>query len=134
MTVESIISYRRRFGGSLKMDKMLTLILMDTSSPRSLAYQIKNIVQSIRDLPGEPDDADISTQLRHMMEADSQLKLSRIDQLSSADETSNVRHNLDQLCARVHHLLSEASNALSKEYFDHAQGARQLVGHSGSID
>lgn len=134
MTVESLISYRRRFGGALKINYMLELVVMDASNPRSIEYQLKSIVNTIYALPRERRTTELSAQLRFVMEAQSKVQLSKINQLSLSDEESSTRSELDQLCAQVHQLLGDASNALSVEYFTHDQGPQQLVEYVGSLN
>jgi uncharacterized circularly permuted ATP-grasp superfamily protein/uncharacterized alpha-E superfamily protein len=133
MTVESLISYRRRFGGTLRINSMLELVLMDASNPRSVDYQLKSIVNTIYALPRERRTTELSAQLRFVMEAQSKVQLSKISQLSSADQDTNTRSDLDQLCAQIHQLLGEASNALSVEYFTQAEGPLHLLEYSGSV-
>ncbi len=132
MTVESLISYRRRFGGSLKINSMLELVLMDASNPRSVDYQLKSIVNTIYALPRERRTTELSAQLRFVMEAQSKVQLSKISQLCRTDQDANTRSELDQLCAQIHQLLGEASNAISVEYFTRVQGPLRLLQYSGS--
>ena len=133
MTVESIISYRRRYGGSLNINNMLEMVLMDVSNPRSLEYQLKSIVNTIYALPRERRTTELSAQLRHVMEAQSKVQLSKISGLSNADAATDTRPELDQLCAEVHASLAASSQALSQEYFVHAQDAQQLLEYGESF-
>ncbi|RBP51268.1 circularly permuted type 2 ATP-grasp protein [Arenicella xantha] len=134
MSVESLISYRRRFGGALKTNYMLELVLMDASNPRSIEYQLKSIVNTIYALPRERRTTELSAQLRFVMEAQSKVQLSKISQLSIADAVSESRMELDQLCGQIHKLLGDAYNALSVEYFTQAAGPQQLVEYVGNLN
>lgn len=48
---ESIITYRRRYRSHAQVETMLDLLLLDVSNPRSIAYQVKRLSESLSAMP-----------------------------------------------------------------------------------
>jgi hypothetical protein len=62
-----------------------------------------------------------------MLEASSAVQLSIPDALLAVDEAGFTRAGLDQLLARLQHLLQETSEQISGKYFDEVKAHHQLV-------
>ncbi|MFT4164203.1 MAG: circularly permuted type 2 ATP-grasp protein [Microlunatus sp.] len=48
---ESIVTFRRRYGGRHGVDAVVELLVTDARNPRSVAYQLKRIVADLRAIP-----------------------------------------------------------------------------------
>lgn len=126
LSMETLISYRRRYRARLGVQTSLDLVLLDTSNPRSLLYQIDATSDHIHRLPKAPDgrhELDISE--RAVLEAQTLLKLSVLTELSSREE--GERKVLKQQLERVYSLLGTISTGISDKYFNHRETSRQLV-------
>ena len=128
LTIEALISYRRRYRASLNVRDVLELSLIDTTNPRSILYQLGRLQQHIAELPGSVSrQLELEGEQRHLLEAVSRIRLSELATLAEAEESSHTRSELDQLFSRVNHLLRETSDQLTGKFFEHARGGQQLV-------
>lgn len=128
MTIEALISYRRRYRASINLRDVLELILVDNTNPRALGYQLEKLEEHIATLPSQPAGGrELTGERRFIQEALSKIRLGELSSLARVEAPNPIRTELDQLFARVQYLLAETSNQLSRKYFDHAQGPQQLV-------
>ena len=128
MTIEALISYRRRYRASLNMREVLELSLIDTSNPRSVLYQLECLEEHVADLPEAAHGSrELEDEQRSVLEALSLIRLSNLATLSAVNGETGARQSLDQLFARINYLLSETSNRISGKFFDHSKGPQQLV-------
>jgi len=128
MTIEALISYRRRYRASLNVRDVLELILVDTGNPRSVLYQLEKLQSHVAELPAPVTASrEVEGEERCILEALSKVRLSELSRLAKVEPATGKRSELDQLFARVQYLLAETSNHLSRKFFDHTQGPQQLV-------
>ena len=126
LTMETLISYRRRYRARMGVQTSLDLVLMDTSNPRSLLYQIEQISQHLDGLPKVNDTRhELSGEQRALLEAETMIKLSLLTELSTREngQRKTLSDNLD----RINTLLGTVSDLLSDKYFDHRETSHQLV-------
>lgn len=123
---ESLVAYRRRYRSPMDMSTVLDLIMQDETNPRSLVYQITAINGHISTLPQRGRRAR-SRGHKLSLEASTLLALADTHELAAVPPESGVRGPLDQLLARLDHLLKEISTALTESYFSHVEGPYQLV-------
>jgi uncharacterized circularly permuted ATP-grasp superfamily protein/uncharacterized alpha-E superfamily protein len=128
LSVEMLITYRRRFRGELDVGNALLTLLLDQGNPRSLLYQLAKLREHVDELPVREMHTGLSEECRSVIEAYSLLQLSRVEDLAEVDAESAQRLRLDQLLARVQHLLSLTADQVSQRYFDHTKGPQQLGG------
>jgi len=128
LSVEMLITYRRRFRGELDVGNALLTLLLDQGNPRSLLYQLAKLREHVDELPVREMHTGLSEECRTVIEAYSLLQLSRVEDLAEVDAESAQRLRLDQLLARVQHLLSLTAEQISQRYFDHTKGPQQLGG------
>jgi uncharacterized circularly permuted ATP-grasp superfamily protein/uncharacterized alpha-E superfamily protein len=134
MTIEALISYRRRYRASLDVRDVLELILVDTTNPRSLLYQLEQLEMHLAELPTPIDSGrELESEERCVLEAISKIKLNRMIDLANADKDKK-RNDLDQVFARISYLLGETSNHISRKFFDHSVGPQQLVRQTWSLE
>ena len=128
LILEVLITYRRRYRGKLDVVRGLELVLLDTSNPRSLLYQIELLQTHISQLPEVGiSSRELQAEERALLEAVSTLRLSHLVDLAKANEKDSRREHLDQTLARLYHLLTTTGTAVSDKYFDHRVGPQQLV-------
>ena len=53
---ESLVAYRRRYRSDIEVDALASLLITDSSNPRSLALQADRLMADLRRLPGEPPE------------------------------------------------------------------------------
>jgi uncharacterized circularly permuted ATP-grasp superfamily protein/uncharacterized alpha-E superfamily protein len=121
---ESFALYRRRYRHRPTLESTLDLLLLDEMNPRSLAFQLRELHRQIGALPGQ-DGRPRKKELRLIIEASTQLSLTDAEALASLDGTRRSR--LDLQLASIGNSLYEASDALSENYFTHAEVPHQLL-------
>jgi len=122
---DSLITYRRRYRSHLQVDATLELILLSEVNPRSISFQLERLQRYLDKLPRN-QPLHRSTHGRLILEALTQLRLSDPTQLAKVSE-DRFRTDLDQLLVRLSRLLPALSDALTNNYFSHADQPRQLI-------
>ncbi len=126
LSMEALISYRRRYRARMGVQTSLDLVMMDMSNPRSLLFQIEQLAEHIQKIPKSPDTRhELSAEERSVLEAQTLIKLSTLTELSTRDE--GQRKALKETLARMKTLLGAISNFITDKYFDHRETSRQLV-------
>ncbi len=126
LSLETLISYRRRYRAAINVESALDLVMLDTNNPRSLLYQVTQLSRHVDALPKAPSQENqLSPEARAILEAETTLKLSRLNELSMQEH--GQRQNLQRKLAKISKLLGTASNVLSDKYFEHRETSRQLV-------
>ncbi len=127
LSVEALITYRRRYQSDIDMANGLDLLLLEPGNPRSILYQLTELNQHLSTLTPAANEARLSVEKRLLLEATSSLRLADMGRLAQVGEGDFVRADLDQLLARVQYLVTEMATKLSDEYFDHGAGPQPLV-------
>ena len=128
-SLESLISYRRRYRARMGIQSSLDLVMMDTSNPRSLLYQIEQLGTHIAALPKSIESRhELTPKERAILECETLIKLSLLKDLNTRIDGKRQRlaHNLN----RINELLGSLSNFISDTYFDHRESSQQLVRNS----
>ncbi len=127
LTMETLISYRRRYRARMGVQSSLDLVMMDTSNPRSLLYQIDKLAEHIQHLPKAPDNRhELATEERAILEAQTSIRLSLLTELSNVRDEGQ-RKMLLACLDRLSELLGTMSNLITDKYFDHRETSHQLV-------
>ncbi len=126
LSLESLISYRRRYRARVGVQSSLDLIMMDTSNPRSLLYQIEALKTHVAALP---DAGNVSHELtakeRLLLECETVLKLPLLSEFSARSD--GKRTQLASSLLRMKDLLARLNNVITDTYFDHRETSQQLV-------
>jgi uncharacterized alpha-E superfamily protein len=122
---DSSMTYRRRYLAGLQAAPVLDLLLADETNPRSLAYQLVALAESIGRLPRDPALPGRSAEDRLVLANLSKMRLAELDALSRADE-SGRRPRLTSLLAGLEADLPVLSDIIAANYFSHLQTSRHL--------
>ena len=126
LSVEALISYRRRYRARLGVQSSLDLVMMDTSNPRSLLYQLEKLNEHIQCLPRANESRrELSAEERATLKAESLIKLSLLTDLSYRENGQRI--HLKQTLDTLSEHLSSINNLISDRYFDHREVSQQLV-------
>ena len=90
-------------------------------------YQIELLRNHLTELPTATHGAGLAAEDRYLLEASAAIQLSTLEELVAEDEAGSTRSGLDQLLARLQHLLQETSTQISNKYFDQIKVHQQLV-------
>jgi uncharacterized alpha-E superfamily protein len=121
---ESIITYRRRHRMDARRESVLELLLLDPENPRSVAYQIDRLTESVGVLARRERVGALTGSERLVLEASTTLRLAVLSDLAdvSADGAA-----LTELLNQLVRLLERAADALDAEHFTHLLPQRSLV-------
>jgi uncharacterized alpha-E superfamily protein len=120
------MTYRSRYFTVLQAAPVLDLLMNEEANPRSLAFQIHDLLEHCRRLSGRPSGAawPISKQ-RRLEEAAANLFRADVRMLCQPGEGS-IREPLDQLLAGTGAALPALSDAITNVYFSHAEMERAI--------
>jgi uncharacterized circularly permuted ATP-grasp superfamily protein/uncharacterized alpha-E superfamily protein len=137
---DSSLTYRRRYFAQAQLPGVLDLLLMDVGNPRSLAFQLKELVEHVRNMPSDPPNTRGDTRIQGvgavrflpvdpigMEEHDEPLNVSALrSRLASvnARSLSHAREEgltapLDELLGEMTGGLARLSEQLTHRYFSH---------------
>jgi len=121
---DSGMTYRSRYFTELQAAPVLDLLMNEQANPRSLAFQIQDLLEHCRSLSGRPAGAvwPFSKQ-RRLEEAAGALFSADVRALCQPDE-GGMREPLDQLLAATGAALPALSDAITNVYFSHAEMER----------
>jgi uncharacterized alpha-E superfamily protein len=124
---DNLVTYRRRYRAQAQADAVLDLLLLDESTPRSVAYQLARLYDQVTGLPKKVVPSQRSAEERLVLEALTAVRLTDIERLSHLPHGKNMREALDQLLARLGYLLHTFSETLTSSYFSQTDLPQQLV-------
>lgn len=126
-TLESLITYRRRYRSRLRLEQTLDLLLLDETNPRSLAFQLEQLRSHMQALPRPRRTSRTSPEERLALEAYASLK--RMDALELAKISGRSRRHeaLRTFLAEQYRLLAAMADAVSLSFFSHAGGPTPLA-------
>jgi uncharacterized alpha-E superfamily protein len=118
------MTYRSRYFTVLQAAPVLDLLMNEKSNPRSLAFQLQDLVEHCRWLSGRPSGAawPVAKQ-RRLEEAAADLLGADVRVLCEPEEGGS-HEALDQLLAATGAALPALSDAITQVYFSHAEMER----------
>ena len=126
-TVDSLITYRRRYRRGLEIGNLLQLVLYDEGNPRAIAYQMSRVEEHVNNLPGVQRDETRTDLQRLALEAATMVRLADVRRLAAIDDESGQRETLDQFLSALADRLPALANRVSDVYFRSAETPHQLL-------
>ena len=122
---DSLMTFRSRHQSNLNLENVLSLMLIEEQNPRSLAYQLVALDQSVHALPMLSKSISLPAHHRLSMEA---LHTVRMLEASKLCETDKVgRHTgIESICRTMETILPKLSNSISNQYFVHSGPMNQM--------
>ncbi|ASJ72506.1 circularly permuted type 2 ATP-grasp protein [Granulosicoccus antarcticus] len=128
---DSTMTYRSRYRSQMDVRLVLQLLLLDEYNPRSLAYQLHEIEQTIKRLPGRRNMSQADALSRLAIAGLSRIRLA--DPQSLIDSSRHSRQNLAKFLNILTTLPNDMAEVLSATYFAHVESSQQLADVSVSI-
>jgi uncharacterized circularly permuted ATP-grasp superfamily protein/uncharacterized alpha-E superfamily protein len=122
---DSSMTYRRRYLTSLQAAPVCDLLLTDETNPRSIVYQMEELVRHIEALPVTGKGLRTHEQ-RIALGVLTDLKLADVERTCAADEHGD-RPRLDALLVDLATRIPALSDSLSDRYLAHATVSRHLT-------
>ncbi|TWT82261.1 hypothetical protein CA13_37230 [Planctomycetes bacterium CA13] len=125
--VDSLMTYRSRYLNLVRPAPAMDLLVTDETNPRSLRFQLQEIVELIMQLPtdakliGLGADEKLASELLHCLRMADPSVLSEIDR-------SGKRSNLQRLLRQLIEGLPSLSDAIAARYLIHTGTAQALTG------
>jgi len=118
-TSESLMIFRRRAGSILHVAGALDLLVYDVANPRSVLFQLDELVAHLAELPKRSSAQRLGNEERLALETTTLLRLTDPDRLSAVDATTGRRSELDSVFATADGLLGDLLESLGSTYFAH---------------
>ncbi len=125
ITCASLNTYRARYRTQLAFLPVIDLLVLDTSNPASLAFQIDLIKKDIQQLPNVSKIHALSNEHKSIFEAYSLLQLCDTASLAIHTENTGVREELNTLLSKISTILQTLSTQISSKYFSHLHANQQ---------
>ena len=121
---DSSMTYRSRYFTALQTTPVLDLLMNDAANPRSLAFQIDDLIEHCAGLAAMPLGAGWPVQEQKHVEEVATILFNTDVRTLCRPNTKNIRAPLDAFLASLGAALPEFSDAISNTYFSHAQMGR----------
>jgi uncharacterized alpha-E superfamily protein len=111
---ESLVAYRRRYRSDIEVEALSSLLITDSSNPRSLAFQADRLMADLRRLPGAPPEGalqPLGSVIERLLVAD----LGRL----LAPSPRSRRTGLQAWLRNIGDDLEQVGEAVSLTYFAH---------------
>lgn len=126
LSVEVLITYRRRYRAELAMRNGLELIMLDNTNPRSLLYQLERVAEHIQALPKQGVERQLSAEARSNLAAKTQIQLVDLLTLIKPRKGQTRREALDEWLQQLEHLLMDSAARIADKHFDHTEGPQPI--------
>lgn len=123
------MTYRSRYRTLLVPTLVFNLVVADQSNPRSLGYQLKDLENLIRLLPGRRIDDSQEPAMRAATEGVARIRLIEPDNLFEDDSQTLI-----QFFTSMKTIPADIATALSAQYFTHTEMPNILYSGFDSID
>ena len=123
---EALQAYRRTHHDRPQIETVLNLLLHDGENPRSLAFQLRQLLERVDSLPRD-EGIRVTEEQRLVLDAVHRLQLSRMKELLALDAERPSRLILDRLLNDIAVLLRATARAVASGYFADLRGPRQLL-------
>ncbi|SFI58905.1 MULTISPECIES: circularly permuted type 2 ATP-grasp protein [Microbacterium] len=112
-TAESIVTYRRRYRGSLRVADALDLLLLDRDNPRSLSFALAGLRSHLAAMPASTGSTRAERLLDHL-----ETELLAVDAASLGAITGGRRAALADFLADVQAQLEQLADAIAHLHFE----------------
>lgn len=124
---ESLMNYRYKYKVHIQLSLVLDLMLLDTKNPRSLMYQLERLKAYLSGLPKtEQNSHSLEKHERLILRALTLLQLADKAQWTQTDRKTGTYKELADLLTDLNTLLLAIPDVISRKYFKHAHGQKQL--------
>ncbi|MEI8597992.1 alpha-E domain-containing protein [Vibrio sp. M60_M31a] len=129
LSMEALISFRRRYRTRARVAFGLDLLMVDPSNPRSLVYQTEKLKEFLDMLPDNHAfiPGGLTSETRLILLTLNDIQLTDLEQLAKANPNSQTREEFGALMDKIIGQLEQFTSLISDKYFDHTAGPQQLI-------
>ena len=117
---DSTMTYRRRYHAAPQVARTLDLLVADETNPRSVVFQLREIMAHLEHLPQTDADGLPSDAQRSAKALESELSLANWHELSEATNRFQTRTRLDRRMRDTISAVGSLSDRLSRQFFSHS--------------
>jgi uncharacterized alpha-E superfamily protein len=121
----SSITYRSRYRTTLSALPVLDLLLIDSTNPRSIAFQLMRLAGHAAELPDQNEGETENDAKRIASELFDIVRRIELDHLVICNR-AGLRESLEQALSKIARLLPSFNLHLTQQYLSHAQPAASL--------
>ena len=122
---DSPMTYRARYGSVFQAAPVIDLLVCDDTNPRSVVYQLNQLIQHLTRLPKAGGAGLFNSEERIIERINTEIRTADANTLAQAGE-NGVREGLHALLLRLHAELPKFADLLEQRYFIHTAPARPL--------
>lgn len=122
---DSPMTYRARYGTVFQAAPVIDLLVCDDTNPRSVAYQLNQIIKHVKRLPKAGGAGLFNNEERLIERINTDIRTADANVLALAGP-DGVREGLHALLLRLHAELPKFADLLEQRYFIHTAPARPL--------
>jgi uncharacterized circularly permuted ATP-grasp superfamily protein/uncharacterized alpha-E superfamily protein len=127
LTLETLITYRRRYRARTDVINGLELTVLDNRNPRSLNSLLKELKEHVHELPQRQKTNFLTKEQRIILELRNHIQLAQPEALVAVSKGDKERLSLDRLMEESQSLLNDLAIVLSDIYFDHTETHQQVM-------
>ena len=120
---DSSMTYRSRYQSSVQLPRVVDLLLVDETNPRSVGFQLAGLEERLRSLHHAPHE-----DLHQLLALVRQTPLDELVELETGSGRDPRRTGLERVLADLDRGLPALDDALNLAYFSHARQHRQGPG------
>lgn len=125
---ESVLTHRRRYGGTLQVDTMLDLMLREESNPRSVAFQLTRLQRDLERLPVREHVADLRARIDSLAATVAATGGAALAEVTVQNSTDGRRPALVGVAETLQVELAAVADLIAETYFWHPSAPRPLGG------
>jgi uncharacterized alpha-E superfamily protein len=123
---DSLMTYRSRYLANFQVMPLIDLLLLDETNPRSVGYQLDELLEHVRNLPRDAGDPRLAPPERLAMTLQHSLRMADAESLVPG-RLGGSGIKLDRLLSRTSEQLPRLAEAISHKYLIHAGAPRQFT-------
>jgi len=126
LTMEALVTYRRRYRARTDVINGLELTLLDNTNPRSLNSLLHHLHDHVDALPEREQKNFLTQERRITLELLNHIQLAQPEHLCAYNKGDKVREQLTELMDSGKTKLNDLATVLSDVYFDHTETYHQI--------
>ncbi|MDD5462095.1 MAG: circularly permuted type 2 ATP-grasp protein [Methylococcales bacterium] len=127
VSTDSLTIYQRRYRSYIQLSRVLELLLLDESHPRSLAYQLYQLTTHISALPRTREKCHLSEEERLILKAYADVRLVNVLKLIQTNDNAGIYSDLECMLASTADLLWQCAEVIAQTYFSHSQTSQLIT-------
>lgn len=116
---DSLMTYRNRYLSTFQIPLVLDLLMMDSTNPRSILFQLHRITEHLSSMPGNADRALLSPEQHLARKLESEVQLANLLEISEFEQAGG-RPALAKLLRWLDRKLPELSDTVAAGFLIHA--------------